>query len=42
MAKLIHKFLEDEERGRTIVAAIGLVGGLLIAVAAVLTTHFTR
>jgi hypothetical protein len=31
MSKLINKFFEDDERARTIIAAIGLGGGLIVA-----------
>ena len=32
MGKLIHKFLEDEERAHTIIAVIGMGGGLIVTV----------
>lgn len=32
MSKLINKFFEDDERARTIIAAVGLIGGLIVTV----------
>lgn len=39
MAQIIHKFLENKERGRDIVAAFAAIGGLLLAIA-IAVTHF--
>ena len=30
MSQLLHEFLEDDERGRTIIAGIGIAGGVAL------------
>jgi len=38
MTEAVHKFLENGERSKRVVAAIGIVGGLVLLVAAIATT----
>lgn len=42
MNQLTHKFLEDDERGRTIIAATGLCAGVILLTVAVFSTFFLR
>jgi hypothetical protein len=42
MDKLIHKFLEDGERAHTIIAVVGLGGGLIVLVVAILNNLLAR
>jgi hypothetical protein len=42
MTQLVHKFLENEERGRNIVAAVGIGAGAILFAVALFATFALR
>jgi hypothetical protein len=42
MSRLVHKFLQNEERSRNMVAAIGISAGVILLTLSVLNTYLAR
>jgi len=42
MSQLVHKFLENEERSRNLVAAVGIGAGVILLTLAILNTFLAR
>ena len=42
MTEWLNKILEDEERGRDLIASIGFWGGLIVLVLAILTDFLAK
>ncbi|MGK5071191.1 hypothetical protein [Janthinobacterium sp. RT4P48] len=42
MARLLHQFLQDEERSRNLVAAIGMGAGVILLTLSILNTFLAR
>ena len=42
MSQLVHKFLQNEERSRNLVATIGISGGVILLALSILNTYFAR
>ncbi|WP_282961312.1 hypothetical protein [Janthinobacterium lividum] len=42
MAQLVHQFLQDEERSRNLVAAVGTSAGVILLTLSILNTFLFR
>lgn len=42
MTQLVHKFLQNEERSRNMVAAVGIFAGVVLLTLSILNTFLSR